>query len=96
MGSSYFLSSYYWPSRSTGGIDARGSLRPRRGKAHLKKPMGRLRLLSLRHDSGVVVPGTASAVDYGREVFLPGEPVVSELASVRGLGTALNRSTAKP
>lgn len=46
--------------------------------------------------SGVTVPGPLSAVDYGKELPSPGEPMAPDRASVRGAWVNRNRSAARP
>lgn len=54
--------------------------------------LGRLWLLILCRVSGIIVPGTASTVDYRTELSLPGDSMAPELASVYGVGAAFTCS----
>lgn len=49
-----------------------------------------MRRLSLRLVSGVIVPRSAQAVEYGTVVGSPGDPVAPELASVVKVVAALH------
>lgn len=58
--------------------------------------LGWLRPLSLHRVSEVTVAGTTSAVDYGMELTLPGDPVIPEPASVHSLAAALHWFSVRP